>query len=206
MEEEYFEICVGHLESAKESLESGGLNQLVSNGYQRYLEYPSGPYVFCFSQSPFSVDTIGQSVLVLHPFTPNNTLDELLGTEEKENILRSRKAELVSSALKNGALGNFFNYTEPYSRDKSLVEGGIQVDSEEKKLVGFVDRLDDDVVVQCGCRYTGVPVGERDNKNAVMESQGVSASSDSFTLGGVSIFLFVSLFFQMVTASSWACW
>ena len=141
---------------------------------------------------------------MLHPFTPNKTLDDLLGTSEVDTILRSRKAELISNALRNGTVGNFFNYTEPYSLDKSFVKGGIQVDDEEKNLVGFVDRLDDDVVVQCGCRYTGVPDGDRDNRNAI-KSQDAYASSDSFMLGGVSSFLLASLFFQVVRVFSSTC-
>lgn len=194
-EEDYFAACVAYLEGAKESLESGGVSQLISDGYKTYLEYPSGPYVFCFSQSEFSIDTIGESALVLHPFTGNKTLDDLLDTKEEDSLsLRDRKAQLISNALNNRTLGELFNYTEPYSQDKSLAEGGIKVDDEEKKLVGFVDRLGDGVVVQCGCRYTGVPDGERDNRNAI-RSEGGAVSSKS---GRASVHAVVGFFFLIV--------
>ncbi|KAI8101720.1 hypothetical protein M9434_006787 [Picochlorum sp. BPE23] len=194
-EENYFAACVTYLEGAKDSLESGGVSQLVSDGYKTYLEYPSGPYVFCFSQSAFSVDTIGESALVLHPFTANKTLDDLLDTSEEESLfLRDRKAQLISNALNNNrTLGELFNYTEPYSQEKSDA-GGIRVDGEEKKLVGFVDRLGDGVVVQCGCRYTGVPDGERDNRNAI-KSEGGAVSSMS---GRASVHTVVGCFFLLL--------
>eukprot|EP00889_Picochlorum_renovo_P007203 jgi/Picre1/34233/NNA_001707.t1 len=138
-EEDYFAACVTYLEAAKDSLESGGVSRLVSDGYKTYLEYPSGPYVFCFSQSAFSVDTIGQSALVLHPFTANKTLDDLLDTCKEESLsLQDRKAELISNALSNNrTLGELFNYTEPYSQEKSDA-GGIRVDGEEKNWLGLL--------------------------------------------------------------------
>ncbi len=193
---DYFAACVTYLEGAKESLQSGGLSQLVSDGYNTYLEYPSGPYVFCFVQNELSEEVVGQSALVLHPFTENKTLNELLDPNDEGGVsLLESKADLISNAVKNGTLGALFNYTEPYSQDKSSAEGGIKVDGEDKMLVGFIDTLGDGVVVQCGCRYTGVPDGERDNSNAI-KSEGGAASSTSG--GSFSFFFFFSLVFLFI--------
>jgi len=177
---EYYEACVTYLEEAKESLQSGGLSQLISDGYETYLEYPSGPYVFCFTQKELSVDAVGQSLLVLHPFTENKTLSELLGSNDDEGRRQylESKANLIRYALSNGTLGVLFNFTEPYSQDKSSTEGGVALDEQDKMLVGFIDTLADGIGLQCGCRYTGVPDGERDNKNAIaMSGGGTEASS-----------------------------
>ncbi|WPT12547.1 hypothetical protein PSENEW3_00002390 [Picochlorum sp. SENEW3] len=191
-EGDYFTACVRYLEGAIESIQSGGLSQLVSDGYKTYLEYPSGPYMFCFNQDGLSEDAVRQSVMVLHPFTPRKTMEELLDFSQEGSLtLLKDKEEFISSAVNDGRLGKLFNYTEPYSLNKSMSDGGINVDGDEKKVVGVVVSLEDGTLVQCGCRYTGVPDGERDNTNAI---QGGGEAPSSTSTRAFSFFSLVLLF------------
>lgn len=172
-------VCLNYLKQAKQAIVASGPNLLEEIVHDQYLSNPEGPYVFCFENVPSSTeDSVGSMVMSVHPYLPNATLREIV--VDVESGMVADYFELKKRTLLDNldSKGEFYNFTEPVDQPQSREMNGIVVGNKLQNIVGFVQKSDEEYI-HCGCQYTGVPDGPRDNRNAV---QGASGGGHMSTL------------------------
>jgi hypothetical protein len=181
---------VGYLDELKGAFAAdGSLADVRRVAYTQYTAQPAGPYTFCFAGVQIAKDDVGKITLAVHPYLDEgSTFKDLMDGKDPEYV--QAKKEMYKRAFQEERL-SFYNYTERFAQtatELADLEGEKDVfvtSSTEENLVGFLandPELGPDGVVECACRYTGVPPGPRLADNTI----GVSASSAGHLLGATA--------------------
>lgn len=158
------------------------LDDVKDVAYRQYLDNPTGPYVFCWDHSPITPggDVMAMN-LAIHPYLDDLPLGTLLnGTDAA--YAEEKKRMLIDNAKK--AFGTWFNYTEHINQAKMEEADAAGPDvmvtfgEDIRKILGFIIPNPADVtnIVNCGCRYTGVPIEARRDENTRSAVSGVSGA------------------------------
>ena len=186
--DENYATCVGYLDELKSALVDGSMADVKRVAYTQYTAQPAGPYTFCFTEVHLAKDDVNKITLAVHPYLEEGlTLADLMDGKDQEYV--KDKKEMYSRAFQEERL-SFYNYTERFAQEETELadaEGDdvLVTSSTEQDLVGFLandPELGSDGVVECACRYTGVPPRLRLADNTI----GFLASSAGHLLGATA--------------------
>ncbi len=175
-----YAACEGYMTDLQAAFANGdSMDDIRDVAYDQYVQNPSGPYVFCWERTPDEpADDASLMILSVHPYLSPRTLGELV--EGKEKSFVDNKEQVLLDNIQN-ELGLFFNYTEAFDQvaTQAADKGGVDVivpSGQEQTILGFIeeDPGNPDLLVNCGCRFTGVPPGERLDDNVASLKSGTS--------------------------------
>lgn len=149
-------ICDEKLMQSREALVTGGSLLLRQVVYNQYMEYPDGPFVFCFENIPTSPDaTAAHMVLSIHPYLPHAPLEDLVNDSKADAMISYFELKKKTLLDNLGSKGDFYNFTEPFDQSQSTPTNTITLSTKLQSFVGFVDTTNDGQI-NCNCQYTGI--------------------------------------------------
>jgi len=179
---EYKETCLDYIDQAKAALESGGKDSLSETVFAQYIDNPTGPYLFCKDNIPEDPSDFGQVTEFIHPYI---ALGETEGFEYEKmtgqaaELFKEQRENISRLAYENRESGDIFEYTLSINQTQSQGSSSFATGS-GRQYVAFSDEYDKPDgqmgVLYCGCPYTNIPDGPRDNSNA-LAAQAAAASS-----------------------------
>ena len=166
---ENYATCATYMEGLMAAFEgASSMADVREVAYKQYVDNPAGPYVFCWEKIPIvPSDDVNAMVLTVHPYIePGMTLAALQVGQNASYIAEKREMILENIQQPTGTL---FNYTESFNQPatEGAVSRGEQLmvteDASTQQILGFIeeDPKNPKLRVDCGCRFTGVPEGNR---------------------------------------------
>lgn len=156
-----YAACEAYMTDLKTAFASAAsMAEVKDIAYDQYMQNPSGPYVFCWTRTPEQVeDDASAMILSVHPYLDPVSLGELVQGNEPEYI-EDKERVLLENLL--NPTGSFFNYSETFNQvatQQADLAGTDKIDTtgQEQMILGFIeeDPSDPDLLVNCGCRFTG---------------------------------------------------
>lgn len=189
-----YDTCVTYLEDARDAKDTGGFEALEKTVFTQYLEHPSGPYLTCHYTNN-STD-FRQLTRLIHPYNPRGVsmgdrYDQMEGQEA--DTYRESQERLVRTSRENKDSETLFLQWYP-NNQTAAQEAGKYVSGDRREYVmlsfGLNDTEYEADLFLCGCPYTGIPEGDRNNTNAVVffdTRGGEESSGDPLSPGNVVV-------------------
>jgi hypothetical protein len=178
---EYKEICLDYIDQAKAALESGGKTSLSETVFALYIDNPTGPYLFCKDNIPANPADFGQVTEFIHPYiklgeTEGSEYEKLSG--QAAELFKEQRENISRLVYENRETGDLFEYTLSINQTQSQDSSSFTAGS-GRQYVAFSDEYDTSDgqtgVLYCGCPYTNIPDGPRDNSNAIAAQAAASS-------------------------------
>eukprot|EP00890_Picochlorum_soloecismus_P003512 jgi/Picsp_1/4161/NSC_01670-R1_---NA--- len=180
---EYKGICLDYIDQAKAALESGGKTSLSETVFALYIDNPTGPYLFCKDNIPANPSDFGQVTEFIHPYiklgeTEADEYERLTG--QAAELFKEQRENISRLAYENRQTGDLFEYTLSINQTQSQDSSSFTAGS-GRQYVAFsddYDKADGQMgVLYCGCPYTNILSGPRDNSNAIAAQAAAASSS-----------------------------
>lgn len=195
--QELRQTCESLLKSVQQGFEEKGVPGIFNTAVKQYLEFTSGPYVYCYNNITKGQENAEDMVRFIHPYLSYGVAvgPPLSGNGSTDNSQANSDRQAASLDAIESCCGNLFNFTQNYDQAKSEASGSY-TEGSTREYLAFSEQTTNGTYLYCACPITNVPEGERDNSNAIQLAEENPAL---FSLSG-SVSLMHSVLF--VTAMS----
>ena len=179
--------CQKLLGAASDSYDTtGAIGDLITTVAKQYIEYPSGPYVYCYGGIQKGQPDSLKMVRFVHPYLElNETIAQTIqGMNETSGFLYSDSYQNASIKAVDDCCGDILSFTVNFNQASSEESPNNQVVAGPlRDYLGFGESLGDEYFL-CACPITNIPPGDRKNDNAAVllqqENEAAVATATAF--------------------------